>query len=79
MPPVLSTSYRYARANKIGIGDSGEEAFFRVAEEGLVLYDPAKVNWQAYKVGHTVTGKSEGLLQRVENLGNLPFSGLSRS
>lgn len=40
-----------------GIGDPGEEAFYRVAEEGLVLYDPARVNWRAYKVGRAVPRK----------------------
>eukprot|EP00752_Nemacystus_decipiens_P005170 g4692.t1 len=32
-----------------GTGDSGEEAFYRVAEEGLVSYDPGKINWRAFK------------------------------
>eukprot|EP00903_Cladosiphon_okamuranus_P008689 g8325.t1 len=32
-----------------GAGDPGEEAFYRVAEEGLVWYDPVKINWRAYK------------------------------
>lgn len=44
LPPTVRT---YVRT---GTGDAGEEAFYRVAEEGLVSYDRAKVNWRAYKV-----------------------------
>lgn len=38
--------------NTAGVGESGlgEEAFYRLAEEGVVTYDHAKVNWHAYKV-----------------------------
>lgn len=35
---------------RAGTGDPGEEAFYRVAEEGLVSYDPAKIHWRAYTV-----------------------------
>ena len=33
-----------------GVGSPGEEAFYRLAQEGLVAYDTDKVNWRAYKV-----------------------------
>lgn len=34
-----------------GVGGPEEEAFYRLAEEGVVAYDADKVNWRSYKVG----------------------------
>lgn len=32
------------------VGGPGEEEFYRLAEEDLVIYDPRKIQWRSYKV-----------------------------